>query len=428
MVLEEFERRYLELFWKRQRYQWDNYVLGSGHDLCVVDGEMFELATSYRDQRHPSGRQTDILHAIVSRELVDKHPDVRRLRNRLDDWNNYAHGLTEAEAEDPLYYRLGLARRMKPDVLELIRTRNLLAQRSGFPSYVELVLSTEDIQFEPLITFLDSYVEENMPNVHRLIRTHTPSLSLPTWFSHLATIGRIEGGLNHDQIAAELLRRMGFGELANRIHVTSNEQGLPGYVGVLSVPDDIRVLVRPPDSLARWLTLFHELGHAVAHASNTTAGVFRTWTGVHDESMAAVMERIAAKVMLDGGNLRSARGVFALETARCAISALFEFALWEHPKAAESLYAEYYGRLGVDIGSPEIWPLDSFRSIDPVYVHNYVIADRVAERTIEFLDKKYGDDIERWGEWLTGNYYADGRSRSLFEKTKSIGFSSEWIT
>ena len=183
----------MELFWRRQRHQWENYVHGSGHDLCVVDGEIYELVRSARDQRCPSGRRGEVLKAVVTREVVDKHPEVARLRNRLDDWGNYAPGGTGAESQGSWKHRLALASRMQ------------LAQELGYPSYI-----------------------------------------------------------------------------------------------------------------------------------------------------------------------------------------------------------------------------DSFRSIDPVYVHNYVVADRVAERTIEYLEDEYGDQVERWGGWLASHYYGDGRGRSLLEKIGERNVSS-WL-
>ena len=86
---DEFERRYLDLFWRRQRWQWDNYASGHHRDLDAVDGEIYKLVTSYREKCHSSGRRGDVLDSIVNRDLVDKHPDVARLRNRLDDRRNY---------------------------------------------------------------------------------------------------------------------------------------------------------------------------------------------------------------------------------------------------------------------------------------------------------------------------------------------------
>lgn len=104
---------------------------------------------------------------------------------------------------------------------------------------------------------------------------------------------------------------------------------------------------------------------------------------------------------------------------RCAISALFEFDLWEEPGKAEELFVTHYGKLGLPINEPEIWALDSFRSIDPVYIHDYVIGATLAQPLINYLTQLYSIDYSSWGSWLQHNIYQDGWKRSFHEK---LGF------
>jgi len=419
MLAEEFERRYLELFWERQRLQWENYVDDAGHNLSSVDAKIYTLVVQNKDRFERPGRRGQVIDAIINRELVDKHPQVAQLRNRLDDWRNYAAGLSQARKRDPALYRLTLARRMKPDVLRLMQVRQRLARDLGFPSYVELVLGEEGLASRSLITLLEQYLEDHLNDARELIQAH--QLTWPTWFAGLGTIGHIEQGLQPTKIVDQFLERIGFGVLRGAVRIHVQPHAIAGYAGILSVPDDIRILIQPVSSLQDWLVLFHELGHAIAHALNAATGVFTTWTSTHDETMAELMAQIAALVLLDEDNQKAARQLFLLETTRCAISALFEFELWEHPTAAERLYAQHYRQLGFDIAAPEIWALDTFRSIDPVYIHNSVIGSVVAEKTLDHLCEEYGQDFHRWGEWLRSNYFADGRRRTLQEKTAMIG-------
>jgi len=220
-------------------------------------------------------------------------------------------------------------------------------------------------------------------------------------------------------IINEFLHRIGFIKLKDTIPIIWQDGW--GYAGVLSVPDDIRILVSPIESLGNLLTLFHELGHAVTHSLNREEGLFKTWTAVYDESMAVVIEHIAATILLDKDSYEAAREIFVLESTRYAISFLFELSLWEHPQEAEKLYSQYYSRLGVDISDPSLWVLDTFRSIDPVYIHNLVIGAVVAKKTIELLKDEYGHNFQAWGKWLKKHYFMDGRRRSLKEKTDVIG-------
>ncbi len=419
MLAEAFERRYLELFWERQHLQWENYVTDAGHDLSSVDAKIYTLMVQNKDRFELPGRRGQVVDAIIKRELVDRHPQVAGLRNRLDDWENYAAGLSETLRREPAQYRLTLARRMKPDVLRLMQIRQRLARDLGFPSYVELVLGEEGLDSGSLITLLEKYLEDHVVVVRGLIQAH--QLSWPTWFCDLSTIGHITEDLQPPGIVDRFLERMGFGALRGAISIHVQPQPIAGYAGILCVPDDIRILIQPVSSLQGWLILFHELGHAIAHASNAESGVFATWTSAHDETMAELMAQIAAFVLLDEDNRKAACQLFELENTRCAISALFEFQLWEHPEAAERLYTQHYRQLDFNVANPEIWALDTFRSIDPVYIHNFVIGSVVAEKTIDHLYEKYGRDFHRWGEWLRSNYFADGRRRNLQEKTAEIG-------
>ena len=137
--------------------------------------------------------------------------------------------------------------------------------------------------------------------------------------------------------------------------------------------------------------------------------------------MAVVVERIVAAIILDKAQGKAAQDLRILEATRSATSALFEFALWNQPQLAEDLFQQYYGVWDIDTLPAGVWAADSFRSIDPVYNHNYVLAARVADRTIEFLQDKFDDNHIEWGHWLAVNYYADGRRRSLEDKTAVIG-------
>ena len=188
---EAFEDRYLALFWKWRRQQWDNYLDAAHHDLCAVDSEMFDLVSCFRDKIDAPGRRGQVLNAILLRDLVDKHPDVARLRNKLDDWDNYSRGLSAAQMQDRSVYRLILARRMKDDVLRLMETRQRLARQLGFPSYVDLVLFTEDLELASVTQLLEGYLDHNLPAARALFQAH--AVSWPTGSSDLGNIGHVDG-------------------------------------------------------------------------------------------------------------------------------------------------------------------------------------------------------------------------------------------
>jgi hypothetical protein len=407
----EFERSYLELFWKRQRCLWDNATGSTRRDISLIDEEIDQLVSRYRGLLQLFGRHGMVINAILIREAVDKNPDTALLSSQLDNWDNYRPD--NADELDPQKYRLALAQAMKPDVLQLMADRNRLAQELGFGSYPDLVLFTEELKMEPLLGFLKKVVEEHAADARKLVIQY--DLTLSTWFTDLDRVGQVSPEMNPDTSITRLLERLGLSHVRERITVVSQLQGPVGYTGVLAVPNDIRILVNPVGSLHVWLTLFHELGHAVAHALNTETGIFATWSGLHDEAMAILIEHLAPRLLLGPQGQKAARELFLLESIRCALSALFEFDLWQQPSAAELLYIKYYKLLGL-FDPADLWALDSFRSIDPVYIQNYVVGAQFADKAIAYLERKFGSQYELWGGWLQTNFYADGRKRSLQEK------------
>lgn len=90
------------------------------------------------------------------------------------------------------------------------------------------------------------------------------------------------------------------------------------------------------------MTLGHELGHALAHLRNRNSGLFLTWTTSFDESMAVTLEQIAARLWLTPEQRQVAHELWLLEGVRCALSFLFELALWENPLS--SLWPPRTGR------------------------------------------------------------------------------------
>lgn len=63
------------------------------------------------------------------------------VRNRVDDRGNYP---APSRARTPAERRRALARAMTADVLALMAVRERLARVRGLPSYVDLVLASED--------------------------------------------------------------------------------------------------------------------------------------------------------------------------------------------------------------------------------------------------------------------------------------------
>lgn len=400
---QNLEQAYLDLFFQLQRQQWENYADEAGHDLDQTNQAIYALLNAAPQENPFQGRKAEGWQAISSKGKVDNHPAVAALRNWLDDWDNYAPDATPANRQEE---RLALARNMRADVLKLLKLRQQLAQKQGFASYVDLVLASEDLSRATVVQLIEQYLDANLAKARTLIAKHR--ISWPTWFRDLDSLGGATLEHNKTELVTILLRELGLSTCQKGLTIVCKPDGF-GYTGVLQPARDTRILIDDNASLRGILTLGHELGHALAHLCNRNSGLFLTWTSSFDESMAVTLEQIAARLWLSPEQQQQARDLQLLEGVRCSLSFLFELALWENPAQAEANYLKYYGQLGLDLGDPAIWALDSFRSIDPVYIHNYVLGDIVAQRTLAHLESLYGADYRAWGTWLVENYYASGR-------------------
>lgn len=191
------------------------------------------------------------------------------------------------------------------------------------------------------------------------------------------------------------------------------------YGPALHIPDDVRILARPPHSLYQWITLVHEMGHALAYRSCRGEGIFASWTPVEDEIGAIIIEQLGVELLLDEPRKRAAADIQLLEAVRCCISMLFELDLWKDPQQAEQLYEHWYGQLTPDVGDRSLWVLDSFRSIDPVTVFAYTAGYAAGRNAVR-------EKIR--GPLLVRQLFAPGRSQPLSEKLALLLGTAWWKT
>lgn len=417
-MLRDFEKQYLANYWELQKQQWNNYFEESCYDLSIIDNEIYKLVCLYLNKIKIFDRKSQVAKLITRRELVDKDPHVSKLRNRIDNLENYNKNIPREIREDNHKYKLEMARRMKKDVLNLMDIRNSLAINNEYSSYVDLVLSTEEIDKEKLLKLLNDYLDKNLYKARGIIKKY--SITFENWFEDLDKISNINSNYNPNTLIDKLLGAFGFIEATKKIKIDYRIDGFSGYTAEFS-SNDIRIAIEPIESLDNLRTLFHELGHAILYGLNNEEGLFRILPASLDESLAVAFEYIASTLLLNAHDKEKIYELMTLEYTRCTISALFEFDLWEEPNKAEELYQKHYGKLGLEIGDSNIWAYDSFRSINPVYIHNYVIGASIAEKLIAYLSDLYTNDYIAWGKWLYNNIYFDGRRRTLSNKISDIG-------
>lgn len=412
MIL-DFENTYMKIYWRLQRAQWDNYFENGDYNLSDIDDEIYKVVCEFDNVIEQTDRRSKIAWLLINRELVDKSPQISMLRNRIDDLDNYNMGIPEHVKKDRYAYKSELALRMKEDVLALMALRNKLSKERGFSSYPDLVFAVEEVDKSEVIRLLNSYVDNKLPKVLEIIKSY--NISWETWFSDLRKIQASVCNYQPEKLINSLMDKLNLIEVKEKLKIEYKEKGYSGCASEIA-PNDIRIVVEPISSLFNIKVLFHEVGHAITYASNNEKGLFKILSASFDEAMAVVMEYVASKILLSKEEQEKMAEIEVLEYTRCAISALYEFSLWENQKQAEELYKEYYSKLRFEIKNPSIWASDTFRSIDPVYIYSYPLGAILGEKIVEYLEKTYKNDYEEWGNCLKENIYFDGRKRTFDEK------------
>lgn len=415
-MIEKFEQEYLEYYWKNKMFQWKNYFENGNNDLSYIDVNIYKIVNKYNGLIIPSNRKSKLAHSLIQKDLIEKNPMVSNLRNHIDNLDNYTQNIPVNL--DRSNYLIEISSKMKHDVLDLMNNRNYLANELGYSSYHDLILKTEEIDKNTLINLLNEYVSANLPIVKDLIDKY--NIKWESWHSDLNKISIHVDQLNYIDIINNFANKLGFDLNHNNIQIIFKEHEISGAAYEVS-PNDIRIVTAPIKSLENISTLFHELGHAISYYYNKEEGLYKIIPPCYDEAMAVVIEHIAPKILFDENIQQKIADIQLLEYTRCAISSLFEFELWEGPEHAEDLYVKHYSKLGFNISNPVIWAFDSFRSIDPVYIHNYVIGAVLAKNLITYFTQTYSNNYEKWGAWLINNIYFDG-NKKVFQYGGKIAY------
>lgn len=398
----DVEKKFMELFWDLQQKLWENYAEDKKHDLNIIDNKMHNLLTKNQQILKQPGNREEIFNKININNLVEKSTEVSLLRNKLDDWDNY-----------PAQNNLERACMMEQDVLSLIRLRNQLSKDHNFNNYFELVMFCERLDYQLVVETLRQHLSQHLSKAQALIKRF--GMNQDNWFKVLDNLDKSKMDLDSSKRAQQLFQSLGFEEKLNSIEIKVKQRPISGVVIPVTVPNNVKVLIKPNNSLHGVQVYYHELGHALYHVNNISDGIYQTWDSVTDEVMAVIIEKVACKLFLSKNQQKIYQDLALLESVRLTISFLFEMELINNPSNAQNLFATYYKDLFPVVES-KLWALDSFRSIDPVYVHNYVLGEIIGNKTLEYLEMKFEDDYLQWGYWLNENCYVKGRQQSLWEK------------
>lgn len=416
-MINEFEKKYMDMYWRSQKYQWENYFEEYNNDLGIIDKEIYDICKNYCDFIGYVDRKSVVAKHIICRDLVDKSKEVSRLRNKLDDWDNYNEHISNEIKENRQKYRMELATRMKEDVLDLMIIRDKIAIENGFESYMNLILKSEEIDEKFILETLNNFLNDNLIKAKNIMEKY--EFTWENWFKDLENINIPINNINPLDLVNKFLDMMGFNEIKGSVDFIFKEEDFAGVAFQID-ENNIKIVVKPIKNLLDITVLFHELGHALNYYYNKEKGIYKIPTSSYDESIAVIIEYIAPKLIFDEKIQEKILEIQILEYVRCAISSKFEFELWKNPNNAEELYLQIYGELIKEIENPSIWAIDSFRSIDPVYIHNYVIGYAMASQVYEELEKKYSSDHKSWGKYFKEKIYKNGRKIKFIDKVQDV--------
>ena len=410
-----FENEFMDLVKKQQILQWENYAKGKNNNLNRVNKLIFEYINNNYNKSMFSGRKKDYFSKLALKYQIENDSEIAYLRNKLDDKKNYISSDFSDQSNSD--YKLELSKRMSSDVVNIIKLRNYKARELEFASYPDLIFHTEELEKDCVVKSIKNFLDKNLSKANLLIEKY--NLSWDNWFTNLREAGQLKN-IDPEYYIENFLDKLNLNHIRSGLKFDFIKQPISGIAFCISSPEDIRILLKPLDSIFQCKTLFHETGHGINYTSNQADGIYNLFTNSFDETMAVIWDNIGIKICLSDQEQEIAKDIKLLEAIRTAISFLFEIKLWKNPESAEVLFEQYYSKLDITMSNPKLWSLDSFRYIDPVYVYNYSLGEIYAKKIISILERNFAKNYLEWGNILTKHFLHDGMEESWINKYNSF--------
>lgn len=411
----ELEKKLVELLGKQKLYLWDNYALNKNRNLSEVYQAIYNLLKNIVPDNFFQGRKKDFFKRLYYKLIIENDPEIAFLKNKLDNNDNYNKQLDKND----INYKLKIAKRKREDIFQLMDLRNFKSRNLGFKSYPDFHFYYEELDKKNVIKVVKDYLEDNIDKANDLIKKY--ELTWENWFKILRNIGNIDNQEPSYHFNC-LLKKLDLKINSKGIKFKTKKDGISGMTFNILIPEDIRILSKPITSPMTCRVFFHECGHAINYATTNGEGIYNIYTPFHDEAIAIIFENIGIKLCMDEKEQKIAEEVKFLESIRCSISFLFEMELWENHDKAETLYKKFQSLLEMKPNKKEMWALDSFRYIDPVYIQNYVLGEIYANKIVNSLKNRYDDDYNRWGQKIFQYFLKEGMQRSFNEKYRSFNY------
>jgi hypothetical protein len=294
-------------------------------------------------------------------------------------------------------------------LLELCGLRNRHARTQGYASYPQLALQAQglsdsgDTSYGSVLRYL------RQPAVRDIAELPEIPCMEQYWDVLEEQFGPTPHGAHtpddYRQLLQSLLEALGLSDAAEHLEIVVREQPYAAGVAFDLTQGDSRrvgILIRPAGVRA-FFTAAHELGHALLYLHRSSArSALPAWLDegyahlIEDDerSIRAALQHLCADERIATW-LTVHRRLRRIDHDRIWASILTEDALWacvdradltDEGKIAtitDQCAGFYRQHVGTTYADPLKWALDSFRSIDPVYVHAYALAQNFAALMLE---------------------------------------------
>ncbi len=418
---------------------------------------------------HAIQRRLALLERILVEAQVEQHPDVVRLRSRLQRtiaayrprWKgkrvNRAF-IWRVEREDPnpaqrrrAHYALDpLYRPLEEPMRELVRIRNERARAQGFRSFTEMRLRFEGITPSRLEELADAAVAAAPRRLRALPMHWGVDTTRSGWYPWDAEFAARRAAPLPERsfprrsmlpTILQAIRGWGFRTERMRFRVVFHDLPAGGLTLAPDPPDDVRILVHPTGGWLAYHVMFHEVGHAVHSASIRAPRHLLRWHenvpgfGGFHEGIGGLFEEIARNprwlAQQPGVGPAQAQAFvrvrqdFYLSGAAWVANWMrIEQALYRNPDRDPSNAAGREARrwFGYDDYPPTSF-VDSFFVDTPAYAPNYLFATLLHYQLCRTIREKFGDPL--WpnrsvGPWLSRQWFAPGSQFDWVKRVKEV--------
>jgi len=396
----------------------------AGADEVANDPGLSALVQSIRDEE--SATRYKVGDRALTRGEVNNiigHEPDRRLRQQA--W--------EARAQ--------VTEKVGEQVRQVMKLRNQLSLRFSKRPFPDAALARKGLTRARITYWFEQIRAGSDPDYHRLVErmrrelrvTKVEPWDLEYYFSTLSRAS--EDKFFEREQAWPKIKRLAlslgydFDRLPVQVKIADITFG--GSTYPIFYGREVRILVNKYAGLRFTDTLLHEAGHALHYCFDDQGSFLlrNNYSEPFDEGLGQVMSLMLYRpeVAKEYFGLTSDQAGSIIERYRLKslfdlrelmADFLFELAAYDQPdQNLAELYNQNYSRLlGVEMHRRAVWAFDPFYASQPIYEHNYVLAEMFGRQVHHALEQRFG---RRWGpeagRYIRDKFFSQGARYTLDE-------------